>query len=116
MQAALNNFKKYFSIDKTSTEILFNFCIQEALDLLYVDNHEEEEVVNTQDLQEGYTTEIKMASIAEYRLSYIDIKDTIAFTAMCMKEYYDASYTPKYFKVSDRVNLQLHCRYTISGI
>ena len=117
MQAALNNSKKYFSTDKTSTEILFNFCIQEALDLLHVDDHEEEEeAANTQDLQEGYITEIRMASMAEYRSSYIDAKNTITFAAMCIKEYYDASHTPKYFKVGDRVNLQLHHRYTIPGI
>ena len=57
-----------------------------------------------------------MASITEYRSSHIDIKNAITFIIMHMKEYYDASYTSKYFKVSDRVNLQLHYRYTISGI
>ena len=117
MQAALNNFKKYFSTDKTSTEILFNFCIHKALDLLYIDNYdEEEEAATTQDLQEGYTTEVRMVLMTEYRSSYINIKNAIAFTAMCIKEYYDISHTSKYFKISDRVNLQLHCRYTIPGI
>ena len=52
----------------------------------------------------------------EYRPAHIDAKDAIAFAAIKMKQYYDATHTPKYFKEGDMVHLRLHKGYHVPGI
>ena len=54
--------------------------------------------------------------IDEYRPSYTDAKDAIAFAAVKMKEYYDQHYRPIYFNVGDTVKLRLHKGYNVPGV
>ena len=116
MQVTLNNSIKYFSTVKTLTEVLYDFWICEALNLLQVDEHiEPEDEAVSRETQNTNSADLMMV-MTEYRLTAVDEKNVIAFTVIQMKKYYDNRHKPKFFKVSDMVNLQLHWGYTISGI
>ena len=52
----------------------------------------------------------------KYRLSYIDVKDTIAFVFLKMKEVYDIRYQPIFFKEGNLINLRLYREYRVLAI
>ena len=64
-------------------------------------------------LEISIRTETRLAFINKYRSNYIDIKDAIAFASLYMKDYYDARYQFKFFKINDLVNLRLHRDYRV---
>ena len=53
----------------------------------------------------------RFAAISEYRSCHIDIKNAIAFVALCIKKYYNAHHQLKFFNINDLVNLRLHKDY-----
>ena len=57
-----------------------------------------------------------LAIMLSYWLSYIDVKDAIAWFAMQVKYYYDINWQSQFFAVRDEVLLQLHCEYKLSEI
>ena len=116
MQAALNNSTKYFSINKTLTEVLYDFWTCEALNLLWVNEHiESEDKAVSRETQDANSADLMMM-MTEYRLTAVDVKNIIAFAVIQMKEYYNNRHKLKFFKVSNMINLQLHQRYTILSI
>ena len=116
MQAALNNSTKYFSTVKTLTEVLYSFQICKVLNFLQVDKHiKSEDEAASRETQNTNSADLIMM-MTEYRLTAINTKNIIAFTAIQMKKYYDNRHKSKFFKVSDMINLQLYWGYTISDI
>ena len=82
MQAVLNNSTKYFSTVKTLTEVLYDFWICEVLDLLQVDEHiEPEDEAASRETQNTNSADLMMM-MTEYRLTAVDTKNIIAFTAI----------------------------------
>jgi len=59
---------------------------------------------------------LRPTSIDKYRHAYINIKDTIIFVALRIKEYYDTNYTPIFFKVDNIVNLRLYKGYKVPEV
>ena len=116
MQAVLNNSTKYFSTVKTLTEVLYDFWTHEALDLLWVDKHIEPEDEAASRKTQNTNSANFIMMMTEYRLTAVNVKNTIAFTVIQMKEYYNKRHKSKFFKISDMINLQLHWGYTISDI
>ena len=51
--------------------------------------------------------------INEYRPSYIDVKNVIAFVSLKIKKTYNARHQFIFFKVRDLVNLRLHKNYKV---
>jgi len=51
--------------------------------------------------------------VDKYRLAYIDTKDIIAFLALKIKEYYNASYKLLFFKEGDLIYLRLYKGYKV---
>ncbi|MCJ1396776.1 hypothetical protein MMC18_009668 [Xylographa bjoerkii] len=60
--------------------------------------------------------DLRMADMDEYRPTYINAKDAIAFAAMKMKSYYDLHHRPIFFSVGDYVNLRLHRGFAVPVI
>ena len=56
------------------------------------------------------------ADVSAYRPAYIDVKDTIAFAALKMKDIYNSHHKSMFFEEGDQVNLRLHRGYHISAI
>ena len=52
----------------------------------------------------------------KYRLSYINVKDIIAFASLKIKEIYDSRYQPIFFKKGNLINLRLYREYRVSAI
>ncbi len=57
-----------------------------------------------------------LITIIEYKPSYINIKDTITFTLLRIKDYYNSKYITKFFKVSNLINLRLYKGYKVPSI
>jgi len=96
MPSALNNSTKYSTTNRTPTQIMYGFRTREALDLLRIDDPSAEGFDNIKDLV-THAQPAHPVSMDEYRPSQIDAKDAIAFAALKMKEYYDATHAPLYF-------------------
>lgn len=67
-------------------------------------------------VSKNFVKTARLVFMTEYKPSHIDVKDVIAFASLRMKEYYDARYQPKFFRVGDLVNLQFHKDYRVSVI
>jgi len=103
-------------------QILFDFCIREVLNLIQTNDNEistTNEADKLQMIEENVTFEknvmikdnmmikenitvnvsqlIKMISMNQYQLTHINAKDTIVFTAMKMKNYYNQRHKVKFF-------------------
>ena len=139
LQAAANNAYKA-SIQQSVNEVLYGFKSSKAIDLLQeqpsttiitapaieahpVEVTPENEQSTSAEWQSNQRTELQitcqrdlLATMSSYRPSLIDAQDTIAWTAMQAKYYYNQNWQPQFFKVSDSVNLQLHCGYSIPSI
>ena len=66
-------------------------------------------------IDESFNSHV-IVDISAYRLAYIDIKDTIVFIALKMKDIYNSYYKSIFFEKDNQVNLRLHREYYISII
>lgn len=57
-----------------------------------------------------------LGPLADYRPCHVDAKDAITCAAMRMKEWYDKSHQPKFFKLGELVKLRLHRGYRVPAI
>ena len=132
LQAALNNLTKYSSTSHTPTEVLYGFKTRKALDLMRVEENEDSEAMTSaveQNTRAGRTlpqdpleqsVSAHPANTAStndvYKTTRIDARDTIAFAAMRMKEYYDGRHKSKFFKVGEHIHIRLHKGYGLPGV
>lgn len=59
---------------------------------------------------------IKLVVVDQYKLTHINVKNVIVFTAVHIKYYYDKAYQFQFFNISDAVNLWLHYNYILLRI
>ena len=52
----------------------------------------------------------------KYYPTYINTKDTIVFTALRIKDYYNTRYIPKFFNIGNYINLRLYREYKVPNI
>ena len=132
LQAALNNVYQSLTC-QTLNEVLYSFWLSEALNLLIstsnistesnldpimtVEAHStgEEHITEQVRLWEAQKQDL-LIIIFTYQLSYIDIKNIIAWATMQIKHYYNMNQQLWFFAVRDKVLLRLHCKYKLSEI
>lgn len=115
---------KYSSINFSSNQILFEFRICKILDLIHIDKLntvESAQFVNLVYLIMSISTThklklIQLVVVNQYKLTHINVKNAVVFTAIHMKHYYNQNHTAQFFCISDAVNLQLHWDYTLFSI
>ena len=130
LQVTSNNIY-WTSTCQTLNEVLYEFHSSEVLDLLQtnvstefncsstmkVEAHstDEECLTECERLWEAWRRNL-LSTMFSYWLSYIDVKDTIAWAVIQVKFYYDSNWQPQFFSVKDEVLLQLHCEYKLSEV
>lgn len=101
LQAALNNATST-STGKSPNEVVYGFRLRETLDLASLTNQR---------------TLLDPETLTTIRnTTRIDVRDSIAFAAMAIKDIYDSCHQKKSFRAGNAVNLRLYRGYTLPAI
>lgn len=117
LQATLNNFIKYSFINLSSNQILFKFCMHKTLNLICIKKSDVVKIAaDIADSVNNSVKHIKLTVMNQYKSAHIDVKNTIVFTIICIKTYYNKIHQSLFFNEEDIINLQLHHKYILSSL
>ena len=118
LQTALNNLTKYSSTNLSLNQILFEFKMCEALDLIHINKFNIIELIYSA-ISISTTHKLKFIQLIivnQYKLIHIDAKNAIVFIVLHIKHYYNQNHTLQFFCIDDDINLQLHHDYILFNI